>query len=250
MLGTQHRSQLSQGASACGLSAACCCTMAWLCVYVCVCVRVCVCACPCSRICCKWCLEPSLSELAFSPQPQPIWVISLPALSLVGVRGAWCAQGSRRPARLGKLRRAPRHGVWPRDQRCLGDARSRDHNSTDPQRTDGESQSPCDPPTTLGGCGPAYPQRVECAAVRGRSSSCRGTTERIRRLPSTRKHPAYPQRVESAAARDRSSSCRGTTERIRRLPIAHGGSAAMVAAGRFRPISSPDETIGCQVSLL
>jgi hypothetical protein len=37
--------------------------------------------------------------------------------------------------------------------------------SAHPQRTDGESLSPCDPPTTLDGCGPAYLQRVHLAAV-------------------------------------------------------------------------------------
>jgi hypothetical protein len=63
-------------------------------------------------------------ELAISPQSQLVWAISLSALSLVGVTRALCAQGSRKPARLGKLRRAPRHGVWPRVECCPGDARS------------------------------------------------------------------------------------------------------------------------------
>jgi hypothetical protein len=82
-------------------------------------------------------------------------------------------------------------------------------------RTDGESWPLCDPPATIDGSGPAYPQRVECAAVR-----------------------------------DRSSSFRGTTEWMRRLPSSHSGFAAMVASGRCRPISSPDETIEGQALLL
>jgi hypothetical protein len=67
----------------------------------------------------------TLSELVISPQPQLVWAISLSALSLVGVPGALCAQGSRMPARLGKLRRAPRHGVWPCVKCCPGDAQIR-----------------------------------------------------------------------------------------------------------------------------
>jgi hypothetical protein len=58
------------------------------------------------------------SELPISPQPGHL---SLPALSLVGV------QGSLNSVSVGELRRVPRHGVCLSDQRCLGDARSRDH---------------------------------------------------------------------------------------------------------------------------
>jgi hypothetical protein len=128
----------------------------------------------------------SFSELAFAPQPQLVRVILLSRLPLVGMTGALCAQVSRMPARLGKIRRVPRHGVWPRVRRCLGDARSA---ATNQRTCSGQMERVC--PRLWADAGPhscSVCISLQCRRRLVMSRSCPGTTECLRRLRTTRGH--------------------------------------------------------------